>query len=300
LTKELHEIDPDLEVRALRAWNLLMMVILEMLSRAYTSEHDVELHGSAADIDHQAIFNLALETYELDLGMRRPTGTKEVLVGTVQEIPDGERKIIQVDDLSIGVFHHQGSWYAHRNSCLHRGGPVCTGSLEGDVLTCPWHGYQYNVTNGQLLVDPIAKLTSYPVQVRDGLVYLQVSMIQKEVVDLSITEKQAAPEEKEQPLKENEFYIRQVAPGQSKLIRVDAQAVAVYNVGGDFFATQEECTHARGPLSEGDLNGRVITCPLHGSRFDVTTGKVLAGPAREPLKTFRVTVESGIGRVESA
>jgi nitrite reductase/ring-hydroxylating ferredoxin subunit len=125
-------------------------------------------------------------------------------------------------------------------------------------------------------------------------------MIQKEVVDLSITEKQAAPEEKEQPLKENEFYIRQVAPGQSKLIRVDAQAVAVYNVGGDFFATQEECTHARGPLSEGDLNGRVITCPLHGSRFDVTTGKVLAGPAREPLKTFRVTVESGIGRVESA
>jgi nitrite reductase/ring-hydroxylating ferredoxin subunit len=300
LSKELHEIDPDLETRALRAWNLLMMVILEMLSRAYSSEHEVELDSSAANIDHQAVFNLALETYELDLGIRRPIGTKDVLAGTVEEIPDGERKIIQVDELSIGVFHHKGGWYALRNSCLHRGGPVCTGSLEGDVLTCPWHGYQYDVTNGQLLVDPSAKLAGYPVHVRDGQVYLQVPIIQKEVIDLSIVEGSAAPEEKEQILKKNEFYIREVVLGQTKLVRVDGQAVAVYNVGGAFFATQDECTHAGGPLSEGDLDGCVITCPLHGSRFDVTTGKVLGGPADEPLKTFRVTVEGDIGRVEGS
>jgi len=205
LTKELHEIDPDLEGRALRAWNLLMMVILEMLSRAYTGEHEVELPGSIANVNHQAVFNLAVETYERGLGMREPTGTQDVLAGTVEEIPEGERKIIQVDELSIGVFHHQGGWYALRNSCLHRGGPVCTGSLEGDVLTCPWHGYQYKVTNGQLLVDPSAELAGYPVQVRDGLVYLQVPVIEKEVVDLSISEGQAGPEEKEQVLEKNEF-----------------------------------------------------------------------------------------------
>jgi hypothetical protein len=94
LTKELHEIDSDLEVRALRAWNLLMMVILEMLSRAYSGEREIEPHGSAATINHQAVFDLAVETYELGLGLRLPTGIKDVLVGTVQEIPDGERKII--------------------------------------------------------------------------------------------------------------------------------------------------------------------------------------------------------------
>jgi len=182
LTQELHEIDPDLEMRALRAWNLLMMVILEMLSRAYADEHEVEPHGTEANINHQTVFSLAVETYELGLGMRMPIGTKEVVVGAVDEIPEGERKIIQVDApdngaLSIGVFHHQGHWYALRNSCLHQRGPVCTGTLKGNVLTCPWHGFQYDVTNGQFLADPSAKLASYPVQIRDGLVVLEIPVI---------------------------------------------------------------------------------------------------------------------------
>ena len=76
------------------------------------------------------------------------------------DIPEGERKIVTVDALSIGVFHHKGQWIALRNSCLHRGGPVCTGSLVDDTLTCPWHGFQYNVNSGQLLVDPSAFLDS--------------------------------------------------------------------------------------------------------------------------------------------
>jgi nitrite reductase/ring-hydroxylating ferredoxin subunit len=298
LTKELHEIDPDLETRALRAWNLLMMVILEILARAYTDEHEIEPGGSVANIDPQAVFNLALETYEFGLGIREPTGTKEILIGTVQEIPDGERKLVQLDELSIGVFHYQGGWYALRNSCLHRGGPVCTGTLKGDVLTCPWHGYQYNVTNGQLLVDPTAKLASYPVQVREGVVYVQVPVIQKEMVDLSITEGPVAPEEKEKVIKKNEFYIHKIAPGDTKLVYLGNDPVAVYNVGGTFYATQNQCTHAEGPLSEGDLDGNIVTCPLHGSRFDVTTGQVIEGPADEPLKRFRVIIEGEIGRVE--
>jgi nitrite reductase/ring-hydroxylating ferredoxin subunit len=293
LTKELHEIDPDLETRALRAWNLLMMVILEMLSRAYTSEREVELHGSVGNIDQQAVFDLAVETYELGLGMRQPTETKDVLAGTVKEIPEGERKIIQVDGLSIGVFHHRGGWYALRNSCLHRGGPVCTGSLEGDTLTCPWHGFQYNIVTGQLLVDPSAKLDLYPVAVQDGEVHLTVP-------SLTAMNNTPAPAAKEPQLKENEFRVDQVAPGQTTLVRVDGQAVAVYNVGGTFFATQSECTHAGGPLEEGDLAGCIITCPLHGSRFDVTSGQVVEGPADEPLETFRVIVEDGIGRVETS
>ncbi len=180
LTKELHEIDPNLENRAQRAWNLLMMVILEMLSRVYSDEHEAESEGARPQINHQAVFDMAVETYELGLGLRRETGSQEVLVGQVGEIPDGERKIIQMGDLSIGVFHHHGQWYALRNSCLHRGGPVCTGALEGDVLICPWHGFQYDVKNGQLLEDPSAKLATYLVEVRQDEVYLKVPLIQKE------------------------------------------------------------------------------------------------------------------------
>ena len=74
--------------------------------------------------------------------------------------------------------------------------------------------------------------------------------------------------------------------------------MAVYNADGALYATQGACTHRGGPLSEGDLAGHVVTCPLHGSQFDVTTGQVLQGPATEPLTCYRVIVDGEIGRVE--
>jgi len=121
LTRELHEIDPELEAHALKAWNLLMMVILEMLSRAYGYEREAETYAARANVDHEAVFQIAVQAYELGLGMRTAQERQDVVVGNAAEIPDGERKLVQVDDLSIGVFHHQGDWFAVRNSCLHRG-----------------------------------------------------------------------------------------------------------------------------------------------------------------------------------
>ncbi|HLF36812.1 MAG TPA: Rieske (2Fe-2S) protein, partial [Anaerolineales bacterium] len=59
-----------------------------------------------------------------------------------------------------------------------------------------------------------------------------------------------------------------------------------------------DCTHEGGPLSEGDLQGTVITCPWHGSRFDVTSGKLVRGPTQRPLQTFRVSVEGELARVD--
>jgi nitrite reductase/ring-hydroxylating ferredoxin subunit len=117
---------------------------------------------------------MAVDMYEAGLGLVRQREMLELLVGDEAEIPEGERTLVEVNGLSIGVFHHQGNWYAVRNHCLHRGGPVATGPLEGDELVCPWHGYRYNLTNGSLLVDPAVKLDMYPVSVRDGNVYLVI------------------------------------------------------------------------------------------------------------------------------
>ena len=96
-------------------------------------------------------------------------------------------------------------------------------------------------------------------------------------------------------LKENEFRITDVAPGSCALV---GDAV-VFNVDGQFFATQSRCTHRSGPLNKGKLEGSTVTCPLHGSQFNVTTGAVLSGPARDPLKTYRVTLEGDVGRVDA-
>lgn len=96
------------------------------------------------------------------------------------------------------------------------------------------------------------------------------------------------------PLKENEFRIGEVPPGSVLLVG----DCAVFNIEGGFCATQAMCTHRQGPLSEGSLDGTTVTCPWHGAQFDVRTGAVLRGPAKDPLKTYRVTVDGEIGRIE--
>ena len=283
IAHELHNVDEAFEVRAIEAWDKLMMVILEMFSRAYGNEREAETFDAIQPIDEQLVERLAEEAVEQEEGRGAAVAYKDVLAAYVDEIPEGERKILNIDNLSIGLFHHKGNWYALRNLCLHRGGPVCTGALEGDTLTCPWHGFQYNVTDGHLLVDAEQHLDSYRVEERNGEIHLLVP--------------EHAAVAEPQKLREHEFRASEVAEGQVRLVRVDGENAAVFNVGGTFFATQEACTHQGGPLSEGTLEGDCITCPIHGSRFDVTTGAVVRGPATHPLKLYRVDVEDGIGRV---
>ena len=93
----------------------------------------------------------------------------------------------------------------------------------------------------------------------------------------------------------NEFRVSDVPPGSAAQIG-DA---AVFNVGGNFCATQAKCTHRGGALSPGKLDGSTVTCPLHGSQFNVCSGEVVRGPAVDPLTTYRVVVEGEVGRVEA-
>jgi nitrite reductase/ring-hydroxylating ferredoxin subunit/hemoglobin-like flavoprotein len=284
LSKELRHIDEDQEVRAVEAWDKLMMVILEMLSRAYGTEREAETFDPLVQVDAATVDHLAEEAFEHERGDDKPKRHKTVVAARVEDIPDGERKIIQVDHLSIGIFHRADKWYAMRNSCLHRGGPVATGTLEECTLTCPWHGFQYDITDGHLLVDPNAKLETYTVTIRDDVIELLIPDF--ETVETAST------------LKPNEFRVSELAPGQAKLVQLGETDIAVYNVDGNFYATQNACTHQGGFLSEGTLTGAVITCPIHGSCFDVTNGKVTRGPAHKPLETFRVVLDGDLGRVE--
>jgi nitrite reductase/ring-hydroxylating ferredoxin subunit len=95
-------------------------------------------------------------------------------------------------------------------------------------------------------------------------------------------------------LKCNEFRIDEVPPGSVLLVGHSA----VFNIEGGFCATQAMCTHKQGPLYEGSLDDTTVTYPLHGARFNVWTGAMLQGPAMDPLKTYEVTVDGEIGRVE--
>jgi 3-phenylpropionate/trans-cinnamate dioxygenase ferredoxin component len=74
-------------------------------------------------------------------------------------------------------------------------------------------------------------------------------------------------------------------------LMVEDEPVCLALIEGKIYAFTDNCTHISGPLNEGGLNGCTVTCPWHGAQFDVCTGKVLRGPARQDLYTYPVKVE---------
>ncbi|MGE0822830.1 MAG: Rieske (2Fe-2S) protein [Candidatus Binatia bacterium] len=82
----------------------------------------------------------------------------------------------------------------------------------------------------------------------------------------------------------------EIAAGQGKCVEVEGQRIAIFNIDGTYYAIDEVCPHQAGPLSEGDVDGAVVTCPWHGWEFDVTTGVNRDDPDTI-LQKFAVKVE---------
>jgi nitrite reductase/ring-hydroxylating ferredoxin subunit len=83
-----------------------------------------------------------------------------------------------------------------------------------------------------------------------------------------------------------------------KLVEAGGQSIAVFNVGGDYYAIENTCPHRGGPLAEGMMAGEEVICPWHGSRFNVKTGSVLTPPARQGVKSFPVRISGDDVEVE--
>lgn len=85
----------------------------------------------------------------------------------------------------------------------------------------------------------------------------------------------------------------EIEPGQREIFDVDGLWIAVFNVGGEYYAIEDVCTHDGGPLAEGDVYGYEIECPRHGARFDLRSGAVTRMPAVVPVPWYPVRVENG-------
>ena len=98
-------------------------------------------------------------------------------VCTVEELPEGERKIVEVDGIEIGVFNCGGEFFAIEDRCSHDDGPLCEGDWEPDecVVVCPRHGSRFDIRSGRPLTLPAYEpVATYPVTVRDGIVVVDV------------------------------------------------------------------------------------------------------------------------------
>ena len=87
--------------------------------------------------------------------------------------------------------------------------------------------------------------------------------------------------------------VDELPPGAWRTVDVDGAHIAVFNVGGEFYAIEDVCSHDGGILTGGQVDGDQIVCPRHGARFCIRTGAALTAPAYEPAARFPVRVEGG-------
>ena len=85
--------------------------------------------------------------------------------------------------------------------------------------------------------------------------------------------------------------VGEISPGEMKVVEVGEEQILLVNVEGNIHACDDICSHAYASLSEGDLNGDEVECPLHGSAFNVITGEALTPPAEDNIRVFEVRID---------
>jgi nitrite reductase (NADH) small subunit len=113
------------------------------------------------------------------------------VVGPVQELRPGDRRIVTIGRRSIGVFNIGGEFYALSNMCPHAGGPLCLGDItgttrarerhydvdwirDGEIIRCPWHAWEVDIKTGRTLAGPETRVRTYKVRVEDGQIVLEL------------------------------------------------------------------------------------------------------------------------------
>jgi nitrite reductase (NADH) small subunit len=111
------------------------------------------------------------------------------VVGRAEDLPPGSLRLIPVGRWGIGIFNVHGQYYALNNYCPHAGGPLCVGDVtgttsavapykvdwvrQGEIVICPWHGWEFEIATGRTITDPKRSVRTYPVLVEDGMVILE-------------------------------------------------------------------------------------------------------------------------------
>jgi nitrite reductase/ring-hydroxylating ferredoxin subunit len=95
-----------------------------------------------------------------------------VRVAAAAEIPPGTGRPFRLGKYEIAVFNVDGRFYALENSCPHQGGPIADGWLEGELVTCPWHGWCFDVRTGKMTLGDFARVPAFEVRLEDGALYV--------------------------------------------------------------------------------------------------------------------------------
>jgi nitrite reductase (NADH) small subunit len=97
-----------------------------------------------------------------------------VKVAMKNDLPEGEGRVVEAGGKTLAVFKVGGTYYAIDNTCTHRGGPLGEGELSGTVVTCPWHGWRWDVATGANANNPAVKVACFSVSVEGGDLFVEL------------------------------------------------------------------------------------------------------------------------------
>lgn len=98
-----------------------------------------------------------------------------VKVAQTDEVPPGQAKLVEIEDKRVSLFNIDGTYYAIDDTCTHQGGPLSEGVVEGEEVTCPWHGARFNVKTGEVTGPPARRgVARYTVRVEGSNIEIEI------------------------------------------------------------------------------------------------------------------------------
>ena len=99
---------------------------------------------------------------------------RRVRLAAVEDVPVGQGRVVEADGKDLALFNVDGTFYAIDNACVHRGGPLGEGDLEGRIVLCPWHAWRWDVKTGANVNNPAVRMTCFPVSVDGGRIFVEL------------------------------------------------------------------------------------------------------------------------------
>jgi nitrite reductase (NADH) small subunit len=99
---------------------------------------------------------------------------RRVRIAAVGDVPVGECRVVEAQGKELALFNVDGNYYVMDNMCVHRGGPLGEGDLDGRFVSCPWHAWRWDVTTGANANNPAVKMACFPVTVAQGAIFVDL------------------------------------------------------------------------------------------------------------------------------
>lgn len=203
-------------------------------------------------------------------------------VARAMDVQPGTARVVSVEGQAIALVCTPEGLFAVDNTCPHSGGPLGEGVVQGPALACPWHGWQFDYKSGACLTENRPNLVKYPIKIEQDQIWIETNG--------------ARPAPGPETTPEGEWVaaglLENMSPGTVRKIPFGDRAIALICSTDGVYALDNACAHEGGALGEGSVEGRTVTCPLHGWRFDGKTGQCLT-EAKYRQRTFETKIDQG-------